>query len=116
MSHRTQAGGGGGGGGGGGPFAGWERLTWVFQKRPGLYTKDGVGRLREAVRADGQVEVRWADWSTSVVAAASHTENKLGWDGLSGWQTLSNQKAQAENHYLTTFGMSKRIHKNLMEL
>ena len=77
------------------PFAGWQRLTWVFQKRPG--EEDGVGRLREPVRADGRVEVRWGDWSISVVAASSLTENTGGWDGLS----LTQQGAPAAPDWCT---------------
>ena len=37
---------------------------------------------------DGKVEVRWGNWSTSVVEAASLTENKQGWDVLSKKQTF----------------------------
>ena len=62
------------------PHPGWEKGTWVFEKRPGMLTEDGVGRLHEAVRADRQVDVRWSGWSTSFVAADSLTENT--WLGI----------------------------------
>ena len=40
-------------------------------------------RAVQAVRAHGKVEVQWGNCSTSVVEAASLTENKQGWDRLS---------------------------------
>ena len=58
----------------------WQRLTWVFL--PHTFSTDRVGRLREAPRRDGKVEVRWGDWETSVEKAAKLVENPGGWGAL----------------------------------
>jgi hypothetical protein len=64
---------------------GWADGTWVFQPRG--RRADGVGRLRGAIGGNGKVEVRWANWSTSTVKAATLVENAAGYDGLSQAQT-----------------------------
>ena len=73
------------------------RGTWVTQAR--AMRADGVGRLRaapgmrydeargdEAPGTPGQAEVRWANMSTSAVAAASLVVVPDGYGGLSGKQ------------------------------
>ena len=57
----------------------WQHGTWVFLP---TFSTDHIGRLLEAPRPDGKVEVRWGDWEKSVEKAAKLVENPGGWGAL----------------------------------